>query len=589
MTKFYNPYQFIEFTGKVNGKNVKTTPFSDIRTGKTHARHDYWLPSSQHHNGRILCQIDLITPTLTGNIHDTETKAPASIVKQYQYQKQLGIQANSLRGMLASILETLSQSALRSLSDKTYRVSDQGKAFTFKDSTFDFFTDHGQAGNKNYQNALPWGNGRTDLTPAETLLGVVKDVKEEIDPTDKHPASENLASRIRFADALGENITLSHELLPLKILGSPKPSESGSKIEKNKGTPVACMYFKPRGASGYIAKTALAKVLHEANGRKFYLPHPENSPAHWQAPLPGKDPHAKQRVYAKPLAAGQTLFFHIDFSNLSTDELVLLQTCLQPSPHHQHSLGLGKALGLGQIKLTPLATFFIDRTQRYSRQAFTTNRYTAVQSSVTTLPEWLQQRYPHECLAINTAPNITLANTSQLIDNETLTALQRLGNPKQQQPGIAICFPYHEGSGQKPHNEEESFKWFVENNSGKYTAQYLLTLNATQELPALNSVHQRLNQKASTTTQAKQQIESGRLLLNNLPDCQTTQEREAIALEIRNHFAEFTIIRVHLPEPADKQAFIELAKNDLEQAFKTSTAYPLKINNQRINLFITKP
>ena len=469
MTEFYNPYQFIEFTGKVNGDDVKTTPFSEIGKGNTEARHDYWLPSPDYHSGRILCQINLLSPTITGNIHDKETKKPACIVKQYRYKGQLAIQANSLRGMIANILELLSQSALRILSDKAYRVSDNKKVVNFNSTTFDFFKANGHAGNnKNYRNALPWGNGRTELTPAEILLGVVKD---ENDPDNKNIASANLASRIRFSDALGKDIKLSGNLLPLKILGSPKPSESGSKADKNKGTPTACMYFKPRGGSGYIAKTELTKDLHEANGRKFYLPHPASAEPHWQANISGRDDNAKQRIYCSPLAAGQSLYFHIDFNNLSTDELILLQTSLKPSPYHQHSIGLGKPLGLGQINLTRLATFFINRQQRYSLQALTAERYTSVQTQQSQLPECLQERYPHECLAIATAPKpkTDLVGTSPLIDPETLTLLQRLGNPKQQKNGIVICFPYNEDGdkGQKPYNEKESFKWFVENNKQK--------------------------------------------------------------------------------------------------------------------------
>lgn len=592
MTEFYNPYQFIEFTGKVNGEDVKTTPFSEISKGHTEARHDYWLSSPDYHSGRILCQIDLLSPTITGNIHDKEAKKPACIVKQYRYKDQLAIQANSLRGMIANILELLSQSALRILSDKTYRVSDNRKVVDFNGTTFDFFKANGHSGkNKNYRNALPWGNDRTELTPAETLLGVVKD---ENDPDHKNIISANLASRIRFSDALGKDIKLHDQLLPLKILGSPKPSESGSKADKNKGTPTACMYFKPRGGSGYIAKTELTKDLHEANGRKFYLPHPANTKPHWQANISGKDDNAKQRIYCTPLAAGSSLYFHIDFNNLSTDELVLLQTSLKPSPRHQHSIGLGKPLGLGQINLTLLATFFINRQQRYSLQALTTARYTAVQTQQSQLPECLQERYPHECHAIATAPKTKLANTSPLIDQETLALLQRLGNPEQQKNGIAICFPYDEDKGQTPHNEKESFKWFVENNKqSKEKAQYLPTLNAMQEIPTLNSSHRQHRQKTTTSksTPAKTDAElppipANCLILSNLPACHTEQEKIAIEQAIKEYFADFTIT-LHLPDPVDNQAYIAMPKKDLDDAYKESLKYPLTINNQRINLIKT--
>lgn len=67
MTEFYNPYQFIPVTGKVNGNDTPLQNFQDIKQGKTSIRHDLW--DAKRKSGRIVCSLTLETPTVVGNQH----------------------------------------------------------------------------------------------------------------------------------------------------------------------------------------------------------------------------------------------------------------------------------------------------------------------------------------------------------------------------------------------------------------------------------------------------------------------------------------------------------------------------------------
>ncbi|PZN81186.1 MAG: TIGR03986 family CRISPR-associated RAMP protein [Candidatus Methylumidiphilus alinenensis] len=125
---FYNPYHFIPVTGKVGNDWTPSVPFEQIKRGEKPKgenlgiRHDLWLKTQ--HSGRILCSVKLETPTVVGNQHDKEKLATGeTFVDLYQdIHGDYALPANSLRGMVASVAEALSQSALRVLEKETYSV-----------------------------------------------------------------------------------------------------------------------------------------------------------------------------------------------------------------------------------------------------------------------------------------------------------------------------------------------------------------------------------------------------------------------------------------------------------------------------------
>ena len=113
---FLNPYQFIPVTGQVNGIKTSTQAFNTLES--THIRHDYW--DKESYSGRLVCEIKLQTPTVVGNQQTESTDQKPGTVEPYKEGQ--AIPANSLRGMLSSVVEALSQSALRVLNQSTYSV-----------------------------------------------------------------------------------------------------------------------------------------------------------------------------------------------------------------------------------------------------------------------------------------------------------------------------------------------------------------------------------------------------------------------------------------------------------------------------------
>lgn len=297
-------------------------------------------------------------------------------------------------------------------------------------------------------NLLPWGNSKRNpehngLTPAEALFGVVAEQK-----TNDRPQSYNLASRLKFTDA--ESLK-PLALLPeqtLKILASPKP-------------PAPSMYFKAANGA-YIAKERLNLAGHKPNGRKIYLHHSPYSVTQepWQTQHPQEN--LKQKLSCQPMPAGSYFYFHIDFNNLSWDELSLLTKAINPDAHFSHRLGLGKPLGLGSVKLSLCGLFFINRLQRYAD--LTTARYTSVYKD----HQWpddeqLNARYPLEKHYLDNPKKnlITDAFSDRLIDSETLKILCTVGNRDNQT--LPVAYPYT--ANQTANGEQEGFKWFGANTT----------------------------------------------------------------------------------------------------------------------------
>lgn len=259
---------------------------------------------------------------------------------------------------------------------------------------FDAFRRHGG------DNLLPWGTQWNDagttrtrhqLTPAELLFGVATDGKPPADTKDWLAA---LSGRVRFHDATlaaGQPATRD-PAETLQILSSPKP-------------PSAPFYFA-QGAEP-VFKESLSLKKHAPNGRKFYLPHREADlrSRPWRHAAGQADDADNQRMRVTPIPAGRVFFCHIDFEHLRANELELLIAALQPGDAQQkqagfrHRLGLGKPLGLGQIRLEVKAVCRFVRQNRYTAAALGASRYEDVfitpdaSAPGCELDDWLRQ--PH--------------------------------------------------------------------------------------------------------------------------------------------------------------------------------------------------
>ena len=318
----------------------------------------------------------------------------------------------------------------------------------------------------------PFHPDRKTISPAELLFGFVKDSKGVQDDDDtKTPRA--LASRVRFSAAVvgrrnGANTLLGE--VPLKILDSPKP-------------PCPALYFKPRGngVPAFIGKMDLDAAKHEAQGRKYYL-HQPSGDRPWETRDGEKDKKQKTRI--NPIAARQVFIFHVDFENLSNEELGLLLFALAPSPEFQHKIGMGKAIGLGSIQLTPVGLFEVDREVRYTPEGLKGARYHNARIAQNASSEDWPARYVFEKEAARTAtvggiealrePFLRSANT------RIRKAIELVGDPRYIK--APVLPPMVEG--QDP--ESETFKWFVVNERER--AQFLRPLTNRQDLPLLTQL-----------------------------------------------------------------------------------------------------
>jgi CRISPR-associated protein (TIGR03986 family) len=316
---------------------------------------------------------------------------------------------------------------------------------------------------------------RSKLSPAEAIFGVVaaNKLNSEIEP-------KNLASRVRFSDATPLKDVECLKNKTLKILASPKP-------------PSPCLYF--HGKNGYIAKNALDLTSgdHQPRGRKVYLHHRESDIKNetWaekvpQVPETG-EPNYKQNLKCELIMKkGEKLYFHLDFNNLSWEELSLLEKSIHPDEKFCHRLGLGKPLGLGSVKLKICGIFLIDRTERYKK--LSQPRYTRAYA----IDHWsaeLKERYPLENSAVENSINTPIVYSDKLIDQETLNYLCQVGNPENTKHQVTYPF------SQKTNNQTpKHYEWFVENdkrnnskNNANVSPQTLQVLKEGGDLPTLKS------------------------------------------------------------------------------------------------------
>lgn len=296
-------------------------------------------------------------------------------------------------------------------------------------------------------NATPWHSGRTHLTPAEAIFGVVED------QPDKNSGARNLASRVRFGDATSETPLVPEPAVVLKALSSPKP-------------PSPAMYFSAKGGK-YIAKEDLDLRSHSPNGRKYYIPHADGA-QDWIHDKTQDTDRDHMRLRCQPIPSGSHFSVDIHFENLSQAELGLLRTALQPAGEGKdfiHRLGLGKPLGLGQVTIESAEVSKLDRQARYSLKRFT-------------------QDSPYQ--AYTEAPDLSLVDEEQ-----ALPSLLALADSRNYED-LPICYPYDRASNKSPHqsahNEKDGFQWFVENDSKYGRNDFLHSKNNASSVEKLNKV-----------------------------------------------------------------------------------------------------
>ncbi len=428
MPRLYLPYNFIPVTAEVNNQATPRwrydfqrgeDPQQDSGGLEALARHDIWQRDRLH--GRILCHLTLRTETVVGNKHGD--KKPV-VVDPYLVDGKPALPGNSLRGIIASLMETLSQSTLRVLERSPAK----------SESEADETTDRWRVFQDIDPDLVPWNPDRTQLTPAEAILGVAEDQSG----AQGAPAARNLASRLRFFDALqspnnAESVFVG-PAVQLKELGSPKPIEiPKDKRGKSHNGKTPSLYFHNRDGDLPIPKETLSsRIAAEEdrpipNGRKVYLAHRPCDVDLSQL----RGDNAEMNLVVQALARGTRFFFHIDFNNLSAAELTLLKTALVPGDYFHHSLGLGKSFGLGLVKIEIAGLFLREPFERYSLDALASPAYQHSGLIDSALQVWWEKmdRYKLESSAakLEGGGAWLWQDDKALIDAESLALVTKVG------------------------------------------------------------------------------------------------------------------------------------------------------------------
>ena len=108
---FHNPYHFVPVKKREDFTHYVTT--EDARKGKWgHHDHDRYR-DAQTYSGRLICRLETVSPIVIG-AEQLEGTAPKE-VKPFELDGEPAIPASTLRGLLSSIAEAASNSALRVL------------------------------------------------------------------------------------------------------------------------------------------------------------------------------------------------------------------------------------------------------------------------------------------------------------------------------------------------------------------------------------------------------------------------------------------------------------------------------------------
>jgi CRISPR/Cas system CSM-associated protein Csm3 (group 7 of RAMP superfamily)/cold shock CspA family protein len=372
------------------------------------------------HSGRITCTVELECPTVIGakRYSGGDNAKRYAVVDPFLYRSRPAIPATSLKGLISSIAEAASRSAYRALGDSTLTVaySPNGNPMSSWDyavsgergkigTTHDYFRDIENPDAGRRDNTLPFTLTRSDVSPAEAMFGYVRSNESG------KPAKNRLvavAGKLRFGLAVpcgewaakapeeffvaktsfeGEDYSGQRRgggYVRLKEMGEPMKKPQGLKgprkfIKADLRSATPTMYFvKKDDPAGPISKEKFANTAPDAfraQGGKFYLHHVDAASGEpWATKVSAQDDYvggsggaaAGRKSAVRPLRAGVTFRFHVDFDNLTDRELNLLCFALQPSTAFRHKIGMGKGIGLGSIEIVPEAMRIVDRAGRYS-------------------------------------------------------------------------------------------------------------------------------------------------------------------------------------------------------------------------------
>ncbi len=338
---------------------------------------------------------------------------------------------------------------------------------------------------------LPFHKGRNFISPAELLFGFTqKDEDEKGKKKEEKNADSGraLAGRVQvsFGKLAPEQALPNYqERVLLKSLLSPK-------------LPCPMMYFKNRynnkehknKSELYIHKSKLNLSRYKPQGRKMYVhSHSSNGNEPWKSLDANNHKTKKLKEYVTPVKENTEFYFHIDFNNLSEWELGMLCYALRPTDEFRHKLGMGKSIGLGRVRIDPVSLFLIDREQRYrTTDIFNASRYNDawIDETIQLPSNWYSSEQMEQTLTPNYWNNLRNAFRETISPN-VRNALELLGNPDKV---TAVVHTPQVAGKEGAKLEQESFKWFVQNEQHNYEMLEPLDENST-ELPTFKREKER--------------------------------------------------------------------------------------------------
>lgn len=117
---FHNPYLFIPFgKAKPDDKRLPWLSHDDIGKDDSHHRHSRYASNAWH--GRLLCRLTTTTPIFIGAGDEPGTSDPKQ-KQNFKLNGEIALPATSLRGLLSSLHESITGSALRVMDERHYSV-----------------------------------------------------------------------------------------------------------------------------------------------------------------------------------------------------------------------------------------------------------------------------------------------------------------------------------------------------------------------------------------------------------------------------------------------------------------------------------
>lgn len=513
MTEFRNSYHFVN-RKPPRPEDCRALPEQqadyglgpDICDG-----HAAYAPGT--HSGRIRCRVTLVCPTVIGGKrHSGETLNRYSWVEPFLFNGKPAIPATSLKGLISAIAESASRAPYRVLADEKLTV-----AWSERNPTGGFIRYRHYEGNSTKKGGTltrvqdhvePQSRPlalhsagkarrvtRSEVNPVEAMFGFIRENASKGPPgtlpkaTPAKGTPVAAAGKLRFSHALpgggwqtracdeffvkgdiqpdGRYIPSGVKLVRLKEQSQPMKEYVKDGQSMRSATPNFYFIHKTHPDT-FIAKSDFAANPrnYTLQGAKFYLHHPDATTATPWKTADDRKSHRdlERKAAAAVLRAGIVFDFHIDFDNLSDHELCILCYALRPSGRYRHKIGLGRALGLGSIRIDIVDLVTIVRATRYSPAGVFADdprqpRGAAPGAQADTGMAW---RDAHDCWL---RQNDSGARTALLAIGETHNFDVDAAHPRDDTPVPWVPLIESKYQGRATANaERDSFKWFVEND-----------------------------------------------------------------------------------------------------------------------------